>query len=116
MKLVIKIFDILTLIASIVAVIFVAFMGIYSLAATDAVLKQAGTDATVTADGVKALGVFLLIVAVYYLFTAALCIVTLKKIKNPMQKKPIALGVLNILFCNLISGICLLCWSDYDKE
>lgn len=120
MKLVIKIFDILTLIGSIVAVVISAICGIMSFAGNQTMLEQTAKQQNISiADAKSAMvvvGVFFLIIAVYYLFTAILCIVTLKKIKNPMPKKPIALGVLNILFCNIISGICLLCWSDYDKE
>lgn len=112
MKTVIKVFEIISIICKTISLIGCLIYAIACFAASKTIIEQLIQNGTAKNEeeakiAVTALAVYLIIVAVYTLFALVISIVTLKKL-NSFTKKPIALGVLNILFASLISGICLL--------
>ncbi len=112
MKTVIKVFEIISIIGKAISTIICLIFSFSCFAASktliDEFIKSGSAKNEEEAKAALAVAaVFLIILAIYSILSLVLSVVTLVKLKN-MTKKPIALGVLNILFASLISGICLL--------
>ncbi len=121
MKTAIRVFEILALILAILIGFVCVFM-IIGLASgndqiIDAVIKnnQEMDAATVQAaiSGLLGYYVFMLI---WEVVRVVLTIVSLKKVGKPIDKKPVALGVLNIFFGSFVGGILLLCLKPETAE
>lgn len=112
MKTVIKVFEIISIIGKAISTIFCLIFSFSCFSASKTIIDEFIKNGTAKNEeeakaALAVVAIYLIILALYSLFSLVISVVTLVKLKN-MTKKPIALGVLNILFASLISGICLL--------
>ncbi len=112
MKTVIKVFEIISIIGKVISTIFCLILSFSCFAASKTMIDEFIKNGTAKNEeeakaALAIIAVYFIILAIYSLLCLVISVVTLVKLKN-MTKKPIALGVLNILFASLISGICLL--------
>lgn len=112
MKTVIKVFEIISIVCKTITTIGCLIYAFACFAASKTIIDQLIQNGTAKNEeeakvALVATGIYLIIAGLFTLFGLILSIVTLKKLKT-LTKRPIALGILNILFASLISGICLL--------
>ncbi len=116
MKTAIKVFEILAIIAAVFTGILLVFVlvGIAtgSNQIIDALINQNGGSSLDEASRnaiITTITVYYSFILVWEIVRIVIAVLSLKKVKNPISKKPVALGVVNIFFGSLIGGILLLC-------
>ncbi len=121
MKTAIRVFEILALVLAVFTGFVCLFM-VIGLAGgndqiIDAVIKNNQTmDKAEVQAAISGLIAVYAIMLVWEIARIVLTIISLKKVGKPIDKKPVALGVLNIFFGSFVGGILLLCLNPETAE
>ncbi len=116
MRKAIKVFEILRIIVGILMFLLCLLLviGIANKDETivNAIITNSGKDG-INEETIQALlntyFVFYIVVLIWEVVAIVVSVLTLRKVKNPVDKKPVMLGIFNILCRSLISGILCLC-------
>ncbi len=116
MKTAIKVFEIIALVLAACGIFISAFMIIGLASGNDQIINAVVSQGTVTdKEAIQAtisalIGAYVTIL-IFEIVRVVLTILSLKKVNQPIEKRPVALGILNIFFGSFIGGILLLCLS-----
>lgn len=118
MKTVIKVFSILRIIAYVFVslVLILAIVSCFGLSEEyfNEFAKNAGLE--ITKSDLSVLGIIYIILLIYIIACIVLSALTIKKVSEPLEAKPVVYGVLNFIFCGLLTGIFLLCLNPDVEE
>lgn len=116
MKTAIKVFEIIALVLAAFGVFISLFMVIGLASGNDqivnAVINQGTTtDKEAIQSAISGLIGAYVTILIFEIVRIVLTILSLKKVNQPIEKRPVALGILNIFFGSFVGGILLLCLS-----
>lgn len=121
MKTAIRVFEIIALVLAVLGCFVSVFM-IIGLAAgndqiIDAVIKNSqDLDKEAVQMAISSLITTYVVILICEVLRVVLTIVSLKKVGKPIDKKPVALGILNIFFGSFVGGILLLCLNPENAQ
>ena len=121
MKTSIKVFSVLRIVGyalvSLLCIYYVViFFGTLGLSDEDFASRAQKYELTITKSDVSLFGIVFLIVLIYAVICIIISALTLKKVSEPLEKKPVVYGILNIIFCGILTGIFLLCLEPVKER
>ncbi len=107
MKTAIKVFEIIALVIAALCGVLCLVLIICIAAGSAEVAKQ--FEAMGLTAGVAI--AYYVVILIFEVLRIVLTVFSIKRVNQPIEKRPVALGILNIFFGSFIGGILLLCLS-----
>ncbi len=107
MKTAIKVFEIIALVIAALCGVLCLVLIICIAAGSAEVAKQ--FEAMGLTAGVAI--AYYVVILIFEVLRIVLTVFSIKRVNKPIEKRPVALGILNIFFGSFIGGILLLCLS-----
>ena len=107
MKTAIKVFEIIALVVAALCGVLCLVLIICIAAGSAEVAKQ--FEAMGLTAGVAI--AYYVVILIFEVLRIVLTVFSIKRVNKPIEKRPVALGILNIFFGSFIGGILLLCLS-----